>query len=55
VTRGARKIETPDPDTTRAYVIIAATLLFVLGIGVLAVASGAIDTLNATGVLGDRS
>jgi hypothetical protein len=41
-------------ETTRAYLLIALTLFALLGLGVLAIQSGAIDTLNASGVLGER-
>jgi hypothetical protein len=42
-------------DTTRAYILIAVTLVGMLGLGLFAIESGAIDVLNASGVLGDRS
>ena len=41
-------------ETTRSYLLIAMTLLALLGFGVLAIQSGAIDTLNASGFLGQR-
>ncbi|MGH6923122.1 MAG: hypothetical protein ACRED5_05065 [Propylenella sp.] len=42
-------------DTTRAYILIAVTLLGVFGLGLFAIESGAVDVLNASGLLGDRS
>jgi hypothetical protein len=41
-------------EATRTYLLIALTLFALLGLGVLAIQSGAIDTLNASGVLGER-
>ncbi len=55
LTRRDKRLSSLDPDAARAYIVIAVTLLFMLGLAVLAVQSGAIDTLNATGVLGERS
>ena len=45
----------PVRETTRAYLFVAATLLVALGLGLLAVQSGAIDTLNASSLLRGRS
>ena len=45
----------PGAHTTRAYLLIAATLLVMLGLGLFAIQSGAIDSLNASGLLGIRS
>lgn len=39
-------------DTAPSYTLIVATLLAVAVLGLLAVRSGAIDTLNASGLFG---
>ncbi len=50
-----RILRGPHAETTYSYLLIAAALLGMLALGLLAIRSGAIDQLNASGFLGNRS
>ena len=49
-----RSLMSPAAETRRTYLLIAATLLVMLGLGFVAIESGAIDALNASRLLGGR-
>jgi hypothetical protein len=50
-----QSLKGPRAETAYSYLLIAATLLTLLALGVFAIWSGAIDDLNASGLLGNRS